>query len=36
MTDTEKIEARVLTVCRIVISIVMVVLMWAAMCGWLS
>lgn len=36
MMETERIEERILTVCRIAISISMVVLMWAAMCGWLS
>lgn len=36
MQETEQIEERVLTAVRIVISIAMVVLLWCAMCGWLS
>ena len=36
MTDTERMEERILTVCRIAISIGLVALLWAAMCGWLS
>ena len=36
MIDTEIIEARILTAARIVSGVLMVWLLWAAMCGWLS
>ena len=36
MQETEVIEERILNVVRVVISIAMVVLLWCAMCGWLS
>lgn len=36
MTDTEIIEERILNAVRIVFSVLMVWLLWAAMCGWLS
>lgn len=36
MTDTEVVEERILTAVRVVTSIAMVVLLWCAMCGYLS
>lgn len=36
MQETEVIEERILNVVRVVISIAMVVLLWCAMCGYLS
>ena len=36
MQETERIEERVLNVVRVIISITMVVLLWCAMCGYLS
>lgn len=34
--DTERLEQRILTAIRVAISIALVVMLWAAMCGWLS
>ena len=36
MQETEVIEERILNVVRVIISIAMVVLLWCAMCGYLS
>jgi len=36
MQETEQIEERVLTAVRVIISIAMVVMLWCAMCGYLS
>lgn len=36
MTDTERMEERVLTVVRVIMSVTMVALLWCAMCGYLS
>lgn len=36
MQETEKIEERILNAVRIISSIGMVVLLWCAMCGYLS
>lgn len=36
MTDTEKIEERVLNTVRVITGVAMVVLLWCAMCGYLS
>lgn len=36
MVDTERIEERILNAVRVIISIAMVVLLWCAMCGYLS
>ena len=36
MTDTVIIEKRILTAVRIMISVGLIVMLWAAMCGWLS
>lgn len=36
MVDTERIEERILNAVRVIMSIAMVVLLWCAMCGWLS
>lgn len=36
MVDTEKLEERILNAVRVIMSIAMVVLLWCAMCGWLS
>jgi len=34
--DTELLEQRIMTAIRVAISIGLVVMLWAAMCGWLS
>lgn len=36
MVDTERIEEHILNAVRVIMSIAMVVLLWCAMCGWLS
>lgn len=36
MVDTEKLEERILNAVRVISSIGMVVLLWCAMCGYIS